>query len=93
MDECVDWIDAVLRSERDLNSSSSIGAGVQEGSKQVEENSDGQTQVKRNGGVLVHCQAGMSRSATIVAAYLMKTLKLSVDEALDMIRAVRPVIE
>lgn len=98
LDQCVEWIDSVLREEREENverSASSHGAdtevkGVMEGEKQVD------TQAKkilRKGGVLVHCQAGMSRSATITAAYLMKVLGCGVEEALDMIRSVRPVIE
>eukprot|EP00760_Papus_ankaliazontas_P032917 PhM_4_TR6080/c0_g1_i1/m.74634 len=33
-------------------------------------------------GVLVYCMAGASRSATIVMAYLMKTMRLSVEDAL-----------
>ncbi|EFI27019.1 hypothetical protein CC1G_15152 [Coprinopsis cinerea okayama7 len=44
-------------------------------------------------GVLVHCQAGVSRSSTVVAAYLMYTQKLSPEEALEVVRKARPVIE
>ena len=45
------------------------------------------------GGVLVHCQAGMSRSATVVAAFLMQVLELGPVEAVEMIREKRPVVE
>ncbi|KAA1472417.1 hypothetical protein DENSPDRAFT_800964 [Dentipellis sp. KUC8613] len=49
-----------------------------------------QAELDKNRGVLVHCQAGMSRSATIVAAYLMYSQHLDVDGALEAIRKVRP---
>lgn len=39
-----------------------------------------------NRGVLCHCHAGRSRSATIVAAYLIKYNSMSVEEALDYIK-------
>lgn len=42
------------------------------------------------GKVLVHCLAGRSRSASIVAAYLMVHNKCGVDEALAQLRLVRP---
>jgi dual specificity phosphatase 12 len=45
------------------------------------------------GGVLVHCQAGMSRSATVVAAYLMRTLDLDPVEAVSFLRERRPVVD
>lgn len=41
--------------------------------------------------VLVHCQIGASRSATIVAAYLMETLNFGATEALDLLYRQRPV--
>lgn len=41
----------------------------------------------RRGGVLVHCRAGVSRSATAVAQHLMRTEGLTVDQALSSIRS------
>ncbi|TRM62330.1 hypothetical protein BD626DRAFT_498862 [Schizophyllum amplum] len=48
-----------------------------------------QSELDKDRGVLVHCVAGMSRSVTIVAAYLMYTYKLTPDEAIEVIRARR----
>jgi dual specificity phosphatase 12 len=45
------------------------------------------------GAVLVHCQAGMSRSATVVAAFLMKELRLDPVEAVTFLREKRPVVD
>ena len=43
--------------------------------------------------VLVHCLAGVSRSATAVLAYLLFSKRASsVHEALDLVRKVRPVV-
>ncbi|KAK4048326.1 tyrosine protein phosphatase yvh1 [Microbotryomycetes sp. JL201] len=44
-------------------------------------------------GVLVHCQAGISRSATLVAAYLMRDMGLTADKALQKIKKARPSVE
>lgn len=41
--------------------------------------------------VFVHCHAGMSRSVTIVAHYLMRRFGKSVDEAIALIRKKRPI--
>lgn len=41
------------------------------------------------GAVLVHCWAGISRSTTIVAAYLMAERKIGVDDAIQFIRKKR----
>lgn len=43
--------------------------------------------------VLVHCVAGVSRSPTLVAAYLIQEMGMTTDEALARIRRVRPFIE
>ncbi|XP_078095416.1 dual specificity protein phosphatase 1-A-like [Mustelus asterias] len=49
--------------------------------------------VKNNGGrVLVHCQAGISRSATICLAYLIRTQRVCLDEAFDFVKQRRGVI-
>ena len=47
---------------------------------------------KSNGKVLVHCQAGISRSATICIAYLMFAKELKLDEAYDFLKAKRSLI-
>lgn len=41
--------------------------------------------------ILVHCAAGISRSATAVIAYLMKHGKLPFNQALSLVRSKRPV--
>ena len=40
----------------------------------------------------VHCYKGQSRSPTIVAAYLIATLKVSTSDALEAIKAKRPMV-
>lgn len=44
----------------------------------------------KRGNILVHCMAGVSRSTTIVAAYLMSNNGLSVQTALKHIKTKRP---
>jgi rhodanese-related sulfurtransferase len=45
----------------------------------------------KNGPVLVHCHAGMQRSAAVVAMYLIVTKGMKVEEAIDYIQKRRPV--
>lgn len=50
-------------------------------------------QVKsQNGKVLVHCQAGVSRSATICIAYLMATKRLRMEEAYKYVKSRRRIV-
>ncbi|CAO2642462.1 Dual specificity protein phosphatase 1 [Lemmus lemmus] len=49
--------------------------------------------VKDAGGrVFVHCQAGISRSATICLAYLMRTNRVKLDEAFEFVKQRRSII-
>ncbi|XP_028250121.1 dual specificity protein phosphatase 16 isoform X2 [Parambassis ranga] len=45
-----------------------------------------------NARVLVHCLAGISRSATIAIAYIMKRMGMSLDEAYRFVKEKRPTI-
>ncbi|KAI0281804.1 hypothetical protein BGY98DRAFT_1124374 [Russula aff. rugulosa BPL654] len=48
-----------------------------------------QAELDKGRGILVHCQAGTSRSATIVAAYIMYSQNVDASAAIDLIRKVR----
>lgn len=41
-------------------------------------------------GVLVHCLAGISRSVTVTVAYLMKSHRLSLNDAYDFVKKCKP---
>lgn len=45
----------------------------------------------QSGGVLVHCQLGMSRSSTVVIAFIMSSEKCTVERALDIVKRKRSV--
>lgn len=45
------------------------------------------------GGVLVHCVAGVSRSASVVIAYLMWKNKINFESAFRIVRQARPIVE
>lgn len=46
----------------------------------------------RNKNLLVHCNAGVSRSPTIIISYLIVKLKLSYENAYEKVKSVRPCI-
>lgn len=46
--------------------------------------------INSGGSVYVHCNAGVSRSASVVIAYLMKTENLSYNQAYQYLKTVRP---
>lgn len=47
---------------------------------------------ERGSGVLVHCHAGVSRSATVTVAYIMKQQGLCLGDAYKFVKELRPVI-
>ena len=50
------------------------------------------THIQNNENVLVHCKAGVQRSATIVVGYLMKYLDFELNEAIKTLKNIRPCI-
>jgi len=46
----------------------------------------------KKGGILVHCFMGASRSATVVAAYLMRKHSLPSAAAVERLRSIRPIV-
>ncbi len=49
-------------------------------------------QIRQGRNVLVHCHAGIQRSATVAVAYLASTYGMSLQEAADAIHSRRPVV-
>ena len=48
--------------------------------------------IQNDGKVLVHCSQGISRSATIVIAYLIKSQELSFEDALELVKSKRSMV-
>jgi len=48
--------------------------------------------ISNEGKVFVHCARGISRSASVVIAYLIARDGKSVDDALETVRAARPMV-
>lgn len=49
-----------------------------------------QEHIENKGGALVHCVRGVSRSASIILAYLILTRKMSYQDAEKLLRTKRP---
>ena len=47
--------------------------------------------IRKNKRVLVHCEQGVSRSVSVVVAYLMKSKSIPADEAVRTVKSFRPV--
>lgn len=47
----------------------------------------------KNGNILVHCSAGISRSPTLVLAYMMKKNHWTLEEAFDKMRKLRQIVD
>ena len=45
--------------------------------------------IKNGGNVLVHCHAGVSRSSTILIAYIMKSKKMKLNDVIDLLKTKR----
>ncbi|KAG8997137.1 hypothetical protein FRB90_012571, partial [Tulasnella sp. 427] len=48
--------------------------------------------LKSGKGILIHCVAGISRSASIVTAYLMYSQKIDLGKALKIVQGKRPIV-
>jgi protein tyrosine phosphatase (PTP) superfamily phosphohydrolase (DUF442 family) len=49
-------------------------------------------EIEQGGAVYIHCEAGVGRSATMIAAYLIEEGKMGSTQAWEKIRSVRPFI-
>ncbi len=48
---------------------------------------------KKNGNILIHCVAGVSRSASVIIYHLMKSFHISFLEAYTRLKSIRPIID
>jgi len=48
--------------------------------------------IKQGNNILVHCSAGVSRSASIVISYVMKVKKIDYSDAYLLVKTARPII-
>lgn len=74
------------------------GGGLSEEGKTIDEHFQKAIDFIQNardigGNVLVHCHMGISRSATLVIAYLMKTLNKPYNTILTMVKNKRPIVD
>jgi len=91
MDQTTEFIKEAIgtnKQEKDLLESVSLG-DTTEAAEVDPPITSGEEQENR---VLVHCLAGMSRSATIVIAYLLATTPMTTEEATAFVRSKRSVI-
>jgi hypothetical protein len=100
--ECVRFIDQVIGNpHQEEGSSTAVNLSQTEVSfnnptntTKTETKIKTKTRQRQRGAVLVHCKAGISRSASVVMGYLLyKNPDMSVAEALAMIKVARPVAQ
>jgi len=48
---------------------------------------------RKGNNVLVHCSAGISRSPTLVLAYMIKKYRMTLDEAFSKMRSLRQIVD
>lgn len=50
------------------------------------------TKITQNRNVLVHCKMGLSRSVTVILAYLIKYKKMSFDDAYEYVKSIKSTV-
>jgi hypothetical protein len=82
-DRAVKWIDGALEAAEGDEKEQDDGSIISD-------DEGGTTRTAPTSGVLVHCAEGRSRSAAVVAAYLIARKGMSAEEALEAVRKARP---